>query len=98
MYGYGNISMKKKQVKITENVIYFTSTSTKEEEDFRVLLVLDEYSLHASNILKFSFISSVPDYHILRSNLRRFYFASGTLWIAYEIFSVMPLDSDLKEL
>ena len=68
MYGYGNIiSIMEKQVKITENVIYSTSTSsTKKEEDFRVLLVMDEYTLHASNILKLSFISSVPYYPIPR--------------------------------
>jgi hypothetical protein len=51
---YGNIiSIKEKQVKITENVIYSTSTSsTMKEEDFRVLLVMDEYALHASSVLK----------------------------------------------
>ena len=54
MYVYGNIiSIKEKQVKITENVIYFTSTSLpKKEEDFRVQLVMDEYTMHASNVLK----------------------------------------------
>jgi hypothetical protein len=42
--------MKKNQVKITENFIYSTFTSfTKEEEDFKVLLVIDKYTLHASN-------------------------------------------------
>jgi hypothetical protein len=51
MYGYENTSIKEKQVKITENVIYSTSTSfTKEEEVLRVLLVKDEYTLHASNV------------------------------------------------
>jgi hypothetical protein len=58
----GNIiSIKEKQVKITENFTYsaFTS-STKEEEDFRVLLVMDEYTLLASNVLLLSFISKVP--------------------------------------
>ena len=88
VHGYSNItSIKEKQVKITENVIYSTSTSsTKEEEDFRVLLVMDEYTLHASNVLKLSFISSVPNYPVLRGNSGRFYFASGALQIAYGIF------------
>ena len=71
MYGYGNIiSIKEKQVQITENVIYSTSTSsTKEEEDFRVLLVMDEYTLHASNVSKLSFNSSAPNYPVPRGNL-----------------------------
>ena len=51
-------------------VIYSTSTSsTKEEEDFRVLLVMDEYTLHASNVLKLGFISGVPNYPVPRGNL-----------------------------
>jgi hypothetical protein len=54
-------------VKITENVIYSTFTSsTKEEEDYRVLLVIDEYTLHDSNILKLSFMLSVPYYPVSR--------------------------------
>ena len=65
---YGNIiSMKEKLVKVTENVIYSTSTSsTMKEEDFRLLLVMDEYTLHASNVLKLTFIASVPDYPTMR--------------------------------
>jgi hypothetical protein len=49
---YGNIiSIKEIQVKITENVTYSTSTSsTMKEEDFRVLVIIHEYTLHASNI------------------------------------------------
>jgi hypothetical protein len=60
MYGYGNIiSIREKQLKITANIIYSTSTSTtKEKEDFRLPLVIDEYSAHASNVLKLSFILS----------------------------------------
>jgi hypothetical protein len=51
MNEYGDIiSIKDKRVKNTENVIY--STSTMKEEAFRVLLVMDEYTLHASNISK----------------------------------------------
>jgi hypothetical protein len=38
------------------------------EEDFRVLLVMDDYTLHASNVLKFGFILSVPDYPVPRGN------------------------------
>jgi hypothetical protein len=38
------------------------------EEDFRVLLVIDEYTLHASNILKLSFISNFPDNPVPRGN------------------------------
>jgi hypothetical protein len=69
MYGYGNIiSIEEKWVKITENVIYSTSASTKEEEDIRVLLVRDEYTLHASNIVQLSFISSVQYFPISRGN------------------------------
>jgi hypothetical protein len=36
------------------------------EEDFRVLLVMDEYTLHALNFVKLNFISSVPDYLVPR--------------------------------
>ena len=52
MFEYGKIiSTKEKQVPITENIVYSTSTSsTKEEEDFGVLLIMDEYTLHASNV------------------------------------------------
>jgi hypothetical protein len=52
MNEYGDIiSIKDKQVKNTENVIYSTSTSsTMKEEDFRVPLVMVEYTLHASNV------------------------------------------------
>jgi hypothetical protein len=59
MYGYGNIiSINEKQVKITADVIYSTSTSsTKEKEDFRLQLVIDGYALHASNVLKPSLIT-----------------------------------------
>jgi hypothetical protein len=94
MYGQGNISIKEKLVKFTENVVYSTSTSsTKEEEDFRVLLVMDEHTLHASNILKLSFISSVPYYPVTRVGSGGFYLASGILQTAYGIFSEMPYDS-----
>jgi hypothetical protein len=72
-----NISIKEKQEKISENVINSTCTSsTKEEEDFThfsVLLVMDKYTLHASNILKLNFISSVPDYLVPRSTLEWFF-------------------------
>jgi RNA binding exosome subunit len=59
MYGYGNIiSIIDKQVKNKENVNYSTSEfSTKVEKDnSRVMLVMDKYTLHASNSLKLSFI------------------------------------------
>jgi ketopantoate hydroxymethyltransferase len=70
MYGYGKIiSVKERQVQITEFTIYYASiSSTKEEEDLRVLLVVDEYTQHASNILKLSFISHVLDNPISRGN------------------------------
>jgi hypothetical protein len=90
--------MKKNQVKITENIIYSTFTSsTKEEEDFRVLLI-DKYTLHASNILKLSFISSVSYYLIPRVSSGGFYFASGTLQIAYGILAEMPYNRAPKYL
>jgi hypothetical protein len=63
------------------------------EEDFRVLLVMDEHTLHASNILKSSFISSVPDYPVPRDNSGYFYFTSDTLLIAYGIYLEMLFDS-----
>jgi hypothetical protein len=45
MFGLDIISIEEKQVKIPENVIYSISTSSsKEEEDFRVLLVMDKYT------------------------------------------------------
>jgi hypothetical protein len=51
---YGNIiSIKEKQVKISENVIYSTSTSSTMKEDFEVLLVIDEYTLQVSRITPF---------------------------------------------
>jgi hypothetical protein len=59
-----------KQVKNIENFIYSTPTSsTMKEEDFRVLLVTDENTLHASNVLKLSFISSVLDYPVPRGRV-----------------------------
>jgi hypothetical protein len=92
MNEYGDIiSIKDKQVKSPENVIY--STSSTRAEDFRVLLVMDEYTLHASNILKLSFISSVLVYLVSRGNSGQFYFACGTLRIAYGIFLKNPFDS-----
>jgi hypothetical protein len=100
MNEYGDItSIKDKQTNNTENVIYSTFTSCKmKEEDFRVLLVMDEYTQHASNILKLSFISSVLDYPVSRGNSGRFYLASGTSHIAYGLFLKMPFDSPCKEL
>jgi hypothetical protein len=47
---------------------------------------------------KMSFISSVPDYPLPRSNLGCFYFASGTFQKAYEIFLKMLFNSPNKEL
>jgi hypothetical protein len=87
MNGYGNISIKNEQVKVAEFVIYSTSTSsTKREEDFRVLLVMDEYTFHVSNVLKLGFISNVPYCPIPRGNLGGFYFVSGTVLIEYGVF------------
>jgi hypothetical protein len=62
MYGYGNIlSIKEKQVKFTENVIYSTSTSsTKEEEDFKALLVMDEYTSACFKHFKIGFYFKYP--------------------------------------
>jgi hypothetical protein len=51
--GFICIAIKENWEQITENIFYFTSTSsTNEEEDFRVLFVMGEYTLHASKVLK----------------------------------------------
>jgi hypothetical protein len=71
-------------------ILHLPTSSTKEKEDFGLLLVIDEYTLHASNVLKLSFISSVLDYLVPRCKSGRFYFASCTLQIAYGIFLEMP--------
>jgi hypothetical protein len=93
MHGLGNISIKEKQVKITENIIYSTSTKKK---DFRVVLVIDEYTLHASNAIKFSFISSVTYCLFSRGKLGGYYFASAILQIAYRIFFGDALQEPLQ--
>jgi hypothetical protein len=66
------------------------TSSSKDKEDFGVMLIMDEFTLHASNVLVLGFISIDPNYLIPNGNLGGFYFLSCTLPIAYRFCLEMP--------